>query len=138
MPGEGSIALSKAQQVGGSRFSRKQEKRAAEAREMKACYAQVDERDGYRCRVCRKACNPRAVSLLERAHRHHMIYRSRGGEHVPECVVTLCASCHEAVHVRMELRVSGDANARDAVTGKLCGVRVERYTEQGWEVEKWV
>ena len=139
MPGPGSIALSKAKQVGGSRVARKQAARAAEAQAIKACYREVDERDGHQCRVCRKRCNPRAISMLDRAHHHHMVYRSRGGQHVPESVITLCAACHDAIHVRMELRVTGDANARDAVTGKLAGVKVERYTvDRGWQVEKWV
>jgi hypothetical protein len=139
MPGPGSQAWSKADQIGGkTRRERKQDARTAEAATMRACYRLVDARDGGQCRVCKKRASPTATTLLERMHRHHMVYRSRGGTHEPENVLSVCSGCHDAIHVRLDLRVEGDANARDAITGKLAGVKVERYTEQGWKVEKWV
>ena len=138
MPGIGSHAYSKADQLGGkTRRQSKADARAKEAAEIRACYKAVDQRDGGRCRVCRTRGNPHATTLLERLHRHHMVYRSRGGEHVTSNVVSLCSGCHEAIHVLMTLRVEGDADARDAVTGKLAGVQVSRYSESGWAVEKF-
>lgn len=105
---------------------------------MRLCYRRVDTRDEGRCRVCLRRGNPEATTLLDRLHRHHMVYRSRGGEHLPENVLSVCKACHDAIHVTATLRVSGDAEAVDAVTGKLAGVVVERVTDAGWTVEKWV
>jgi hypothetical protein len=139
MPGPGSVAFSKLDQSGGkSRRQAKADKRAEEAAELKSCYRIVDARDGGRCRVCNRRASPQATTLLDRMHRHHMVYRSRGGQHESSNVVSLCAACHSAIHVEMVLRVDGDATARDAVTGALAGVQVSRYTETGWKVEKWV
>ncbi len=139
MPGVGSQPYSKLQQSGGkSRRQAKADKRAEEARAIRDCYKAVDARDKGRCRVCGRRGNPQATTLLDRIHRHHMIFRSRGGQHGPSNVVSLCAECHDAIHVKSTLRVDGDATARDVVTGKLAGVQVSRYTETGWRVEKWV
>jgi hypothetical protein len=138
MPGEGSRAFSKSEQVGGSRVARKAARVAAKDREERACYAEVDTRDGLRCRVCGRAGNPRAASMLDRIHHHHMVYRSRGGQHEPNAVLSLCARCHSELHVDCTLRVEGDANARAAESGKLCGVKVSRYGESGWRVVGWV
>ena len=130
-------AISKLDSLNGkTRQARKQEARTEEAKAMRDCYALVDARDQGRCRVCGKRGSPTAVSLLDRLHRHHMIYRSRGGEHIPSAVITLCANCHAEVHVAGELRLEGDANVRDQVTFKFCGVTVSRYTESGWKVER--
>jgi hypothetical protein len=67
-----------------------------------------------------------------------MIYRSQGGEHDPANVVTLCkAKCHDDVHVRAVLRVSGDADARDGA-GRFVGVKIERWVDGGgWRVDGW-
>ncbi len=121
---------------GSSRVAEKKAKRAAEARAMLACYREVDRRDLGRCRVCRKRGHWGATSLLDKLHRHHMVYRSQGGEDTPENVLSVCAGCHAAIHVEGTLRVQGDANVRDAVTGKFCGVEVSRLTENGWQVER--
>ena len=130
-------AISKLDSLNGkTRQARKQEARTEEAKEIKACYAEVDKRDQGRCRVCGKRGSTTAVSLLDRLHRHHMIYRSRGGEHIPAAVITLCATCHGEIHVSGELRLEGDANVRDMVTFKFCGVTVSRFTESGWKVER--
>lgn len=113
----------------------KLKRRAEEAKELQACYRAVDERDIGRCRVCGKRGSPTAVGLLDRLHRHHIVYRSRGGQHVSSGVLSVCASCHAAIHNDGTLRVSGDADVRDAVTNKLAGVLVERLIDAVWRVE---
>lgn len=136
--GIGGAPYSKLEQLGGkSRRQLKQEARAEDIRQMKACYKAVDARDGGRCRVCRTRGNPNAMTLLERLHHHHLVYRSRGGQHETDSVLLLCGDCHEAIHVTATLRLEGDADARDVVTGRLAGVQVSRYTEAGWQVEKY-
>lgn len=122
------------------RMSRLQEKlarRSEEQAEIRACYKAVDERDKRRCRVCGKKGSPTATGLLERIHRHHMVYRSRGGQHEPDSVVSVCSQCHDEIHVRGTLRLEGDANARDE-RGKLVGVGVWRLVDGlRWDVVGW-
>jgi len=50
----------------------------------------VDRRDNGRCRVCGRACSPSALSMVDRAERHHLTYRSRGGADETRNVLTLC------------------------------------------------
>jgi hypothetical protein len=138
LPGEGSRGLSKREQADGGRVARKAAKKAAIDREQRECYKAVDARDKGRCRVCGKRGSPTAASLLDRIHRHHMMYRSLGGTHATANVLSLCAGCHSEIHVEYTLRVEGDANARAAESGRLCGVKVERYGEAGWRVVGFV
>jgi 5-methylcytosine-specific restriction endonuclease McrA len=77
------------------------------------------------------------VGLLEAAHHHHLVYRSKGGQHEPSNTILLCVKCHAALH-NGEIALSGDANARAAESGRLCGVKLERHTAAGWRVERWL
>ena len=62
----------------------------------------IFERDGWRCAV--PACTARA-SL----HDHHVLYRSRGGDHVRNNRVAICAAHHlNGIH-RFRIRVHGVA-----------------------------
>lgn len=119
------------------RVIEKRERRAREAATIRECYQCVDRRDEGHCRVCRRRCSPMSVAMVERAERHHLTYRSKGGQHETANVVTLCKFCHVAVHGGT-LRLEGDADARDKATRKLAGIRVERWHESGWRVEKFV
>ena len=102
---------------------------------MKAAFAQVTARDGRCCRVCKRRVG--GVGMLEAGHHHHLQYRSKGGEHTTDNLVLLCVACHQAVH-DAEIRLSGDADARAHESGVLCGVKLERYAEGGWRVERMV
>lgn len=113
------------------RWKAKARRVADEAKALKACYAAVDKRDVRCCRVCRKRVG--GIGMLDAAHHHHLVYRSKGGQHDTANVVTLCVKCHQAVHDGM-LRLSGDADLRSPI-GVLCGVVVERATDAGWTVE---
>lgn len=123
---------------GPSRFSAKQQKRAEEAKQVRECYRLVDLRDRRICRVCGKPSRLDAVGLLERGHRHHLHYRSRGGVDASENVVTLCAGCHDQIHTQATLRLEGDADQRDPLTNRLNGIAVYRVLESGWSITKWV
>jgi 5-methylcytosine-specific restriction endonuclease McrA len=137
MPGIGSRPYTKLDQVGTSRVKAKLQKRQEEADTIRACYAFVNERDGYKCRVCSRRGRPGAASLLDKLHHHHLHNRSLGGAHETANVVLLCSSHHSEVHVEGTLRLSGDADARDELH-RLRGVKVERWYEAGWKVERWV
>lgn len=115
------------------RWLERAKRKAEDTRRLKACYAAVDARDGHRCRVCRHPVG--GIGMLEARHRHHLVYRSKGGDHDPANVLTVCVKCHRAIH-DAEIRLTGNANTRAAESGRLCGVQLERFTEGGWKVER--
>lgn len=86
--------------------SRKARKAAEEAAWRAVCDA-VDKRDGKVCRCCDKRSDPEKTGLLERGHRHHLVYRSAGGKDETANLVTLCAGCHDDEH-RNRLRIEGN------------------------------
>ena len=85
---------------GSATKARRARKRAADAILARNA-AIVRERDGDRCRVCRSA---------DRVEVHHLVYRSRGGDHSTGNLVCLCGRCHGRVHAGT-LRPSGDGDA---------------------------
>lgn len=87
-----------------SRVERKTKRKADQEANWRAVCKQVDARDNYRCRACGSQCDPDAIDLLWRAHRHHLAYRSKGGQDVASNLVTLCSRCHDHEH-RHVLRI---------------------------------
>lgn len=73
-------------------------------------YRAVDLRDRRRCRACGRKSNPSAVGLLDRAHHHHVIYRSAGGPTETWNVALVCSGCHDAEHVKKTLQIEGNAD----------------------------
>lgn len=128
------MALSTSCPKPSTRYQRKLEQAKTVAAHEREVWAAVDERDGHCCRVCSTFCSPRAIGTLHRAHRHHIQYRSLGGQTTTAGLCTLCAKCHDAEH-QHRLRISGNADERD-VMGKLCGLTIERETESGWQILK--
>jgi len=51
----------------------------------------VLDRDSNQCQIC-------GTGGENRLQLHHLTYRSHGGRHISENLVTLCYECHEAVH----------------------------------------
>lgn len=52
----------------------------------------VLERDNWRCRRC-------GQEDLDKLTLHHVVYRSQGGKHGPDNLVTLCwVPCHKMIH----------------------------------------
>lgn len=111
------------------RWKQKAQQAADNTRLLKACYAEVDRRDGHCCRVCHKRVG--GIGMLYAAHHHHLVYRSKGGEHDPANVVTLCVACHQGVHDGL-LRLTGDADARSLV-GVLCGLTLWHPNDSDWQ-----
>lgn len=121
---------------GPSRFEDQTDAARTKARTVQDVYALVDQRDGPRCRVCQRYLQRGGLTLLTRAHHHHILPRSLNGASVSGNLIRLCAACHEAEH-RCRIRLSGDADERNEL-GQLAGVKVERLEESGWRIEKWV
>lgn len=118
------------------RWMEKAEKQADAKKAERECYAAVDRRDEHCCRVCGKRVG--GIGILSAVHHHHLVYRSRGGEHTTANVISLCVKCHHAQH-NGEIRLSGDADARSRA-GVLNGVQLERpaETKSGWKSERWL
>jgi 5-methylcytosine-specific restriction endonuclease McrA len=53
----------------------------------------VLDRDHDQCQLC-------GTGGDNRLQLHHLEYRSQGGTHAPENLITLCYKCHEDVHQR--------------------------------------
>ncbi len=64
-------------------------------------YQAVTDRDGGKCRVCGWG------GML--MHRHHLVYRSQGGETSRRNVALVCMKCHDAIHAG-RIHLSGDAD----------------------------
>lgn len=105
-----------------SRVAKKQQRQAEDRAAWAAVCKQVDKRDQGRCRVCQRRCDPNATAMLDRAHRHHIIYRSAGGPDADWNVVTLCAGCHDAQH-------RGQIDVRGSATG---GIEIWHQDDRGW------
>lgn len=81
-----------------------------EAANERAVFKAVSVRDGYACRACGRSCDPQAKSMLEKAHHHHIVYRSALGPDTTANVCLLCAGCHDEEHVKRTLHVEGNAD----------------------------
>jgi hypothetical protein len=102
-----------------SRAEERQDRLAMRKQIERAVYRAVDARDKYRCRACGARCSPSASSLLERAHRHHITFRSAGGQTVTSNVATVCATCHADLHA-YRLTMEGDANTQLQIRRTEC------------------
>jgi 5-methylcytosine-specific restriction endonuclease McrA len=84
-------------------------RRATKARVKLSVYrrvcAEVDRRDGLRCRVCQ------SPTLFVCAEHHHIVPRSLGGKHTTANIIRICMSCHHDITDK-RLRVTGNANER--------------------------
>lgn len=110
------------------RGTARRERAAGKRRQSQAdrlVYAAVDARDGHRCRVCLEYCG---VDI----HRHHIVYRSQGGETSTANVCHLCQSCHEAVHAR-KLTISGSADKRLQLKAAVATLNGEALSWAIWE-----
>lgn len=54
--------------------------------------AMVLNRDNYTCQCCKGKHKDNKLEV------HHIIFRSRGGSDEPENLITLCHTCHKALH----------------------------------------
>jgi 5-methylcytosine-specific restriction endonuclease McrA len=84
-----------------------------EAAQLKrAVYAEVDRRDRYSCRCCGHPADTRALDMVKRGHRHHLRFRSRGGQDTTSNVLLLCAFCHGEIHAHRLFAIGTDCNKR--------------------------
>src|SRR5574344_398443 len=64
--------------------------------------AMVLNRDGYTCQCCNSKHKDHKLEV------HHIIYRSQGGSDEEDNLITLCHTCHKALHSgKIKLKLSG-------------------------------
>jgi hypothetical protein len=82
--------------------------------------AHVLERDGYKCQNCKgKSKNPRLEV-------HHLVFRSNGGSDEDSNLITLCKSCHDAVHRgEISLKKSGKRKGQLKHATQMNSIRVQ-------------
>jgi 5-methylcytosine-specific restriction endonuclease McrA len=93
-----------------SRVEAKKAQQLEDEANERTVYRQVDIRDRRRCRACGRKSNAQAMGLLERAHHHHIVYRSAGGPTDTWNIALICALCHDAEHVKRTLKIEGNAD----------------------------
>lgn len=84
---------------------RRASKRSKQLRADRKVYAQVDLRDGQISRISHIGGD---------IHRHHIIYRSRGGKTTLENVITVTDAEHASIHAG-KLKLSGNAHVKGGV-----------------------
>jgi len=86
----------------------------AKARTYRSVCALVDARDGGICQVCLG----RATSWMGAPQHHHIVFRSRGGAHHVENLITVCGSCHQDIHDGRVV-VTGTASYLTVTSGRV-------------------
>ena len=91
--------------------------------------AKVLWRDGFTCRHCAgKRKNPRLEV-------HHIVYRSNGGSDEEENLITLCQTCHKAVHAdKIVLHPSGKQKGSLSYATQMNSIRIQllkKYPDAG-------
>jgi 5-methylcytosine-specific restriction endonuclease McrA len=64
-----------------------------ESGEYEALRLQVLRRDNWRCQFC---------GSMQNLDVHHQLFRSRSGADAEKNLITLCQTCHDAVHTSHE------------------------------------
>lgn len=112
---------------------RMRERRAVEKREREAWMkvrAEVYARDGGICRALGIRLKLRADDPMLIAQAHHILFRSLGGQDVPENLICLSPEAHALVHgLNRSLWISGDGNGLVTFTRK--------NPETGRVIEVW-
>ncbi|AKB73386.1 hypothetical protein MSLAZ_0125 [Methanosarcina lacustris Z-7289] len=85
--------------------------------------AYVLDRDGYTCQHCR------GKSKDFRLHCHHIVFRSQKGTDTPENLITLCETCHKALH-NGEFKLSGKKSKTKHATE--IGIIKSQIRKSGW------
>ena len=90
--------------------------------------AYVLARDGHRCQRREKGIHHSA-----KLHVHHIVHRSQGGTDAPGNLITLCESCHQALH-RGEFTLSAQRSKTKHPTE--IGIIQARLKTSGWSFEE--
>lgn len=89
----------------------KDEASKGDDKEKRKVDAEVDARDGKRCRCCGRRGNPYATTTLGRIHRAHIQDASKIGPYVAKNLCSLCWICHALEHAKKLWFKGTDANS---------------------------
>jgi 5-methylcytosine-specific restriction endonuclease McrA len=64
----------------------------------------VLERDNYSCRICQ---TKKSLEI------HHIRHWSKGGDHNPLNLLTLCSPCHNTIHDKLYHKIPSGVNPLD-------------------------
>lgn len=112
-----------------SRVDERMEDEANQARDRRRWDAEIDRRDGKRCRACGRHSDPDRIGLTTRGHRAHIVYASAGGSWEPFNRVTLCFACHNDEH-KDRLRFTEDGGPYVGIDARQ-GMEFWRKNEEG-------
>ena len=80
------------------------------AKHKREVYAEVDERDGRRCRCCGRKGNPHAVGVLGKIHRCHIHDAGTLGPMSARNLCSLCSTCAALETAKQLFFVGTNAN----------------------------
>lgn len=109
-----------------SRAESKLETKWDEEQARRLAYRLVSTRDGYKCRVCRRRCDPDASDMLAKGHHHHITFRSKGGQDTTDNLALLCATCHADIHA-YRLKLEGNPDET---------LEIYRLGDDGWYLSR--
>ena len=90
----------------------------------------VLNRDGYRCQCCKGKHKDSHLEV------HHIIYRSNGGSDKAENLITLCHTCHKAVHDgSLNLKLSGKRKGNLKYATQMHSIRKQLFKKYPEAVE---
>lgn len=82
--------------------------------------ARVLNRDEYKCQICK---GKRKNTRLEV---HHIIFRSQGGSDEAENLITLCHTCHSALHAgRIKVNLAGKSKGQLKYATQMNSIRCQ-------------
>lgn len=87
---------------------------------------EVYRRDGFKCQNCGRGGGPHGNVEL---HAHHIVPRSKGGTHKKSNLVTVCKTCHRAIH--------GDSTATVRLSKGNFSDRVTRAIERYYRTNEY-
>lgn len=82
--------------------------------------ARVLNRDGYKCQICKGKHKDSKLEI------HHIVFRSQGGSDEAENLITLCHTCHSALHAgRIKVNLAGKAKGRLKYATQMNSIRCQ-------------
>lgn len=82
--------------------------------------ARVLNRDEYKCQICKGKHKDSKLEV------HHIVYRSQGGSDEAENLITLCHTCHSALHAgRIKVNLVGESKGQLKYATQMNSIRCQ-------------
>lgn len=126
-------------------YAQRHQRKVAAEKALEACYAQVEARDGNKCRVTGAYLQPGAVDPKVRREHHHLVKRSRDKILIddPRNVILVSASAHRLITDGWLIVEGKDANQmlrfhwrnETPPSLKILTIKSRRKSQQGEDAE---